>query len=94
MEKEKLEDLYKEWSNMPDADKDDILSPWNNYPECLVPFCRLHCQVLPEDAEVFRASGDVICDKCNLPLRDHEMFAYPTGMKHVYRGCDGKYYHL
>lgn len=60
---------------------------------CLVPFCRDECPVLPDDATVFRASGEYPC-VCGKPLDGHPKFAYPTGMKHVVKGCDGIYYHL
>lgn len=61
---------------------------------CIVPFCRKCCPVLPEDAEVFRCSGDCICDVCGKEFRDHPQFAYPTGMQHCVRLCDGTYCHL
>ena len=60
---------------------------------CPVPFCRRGCAVLPNDAEVVRVSGTVPCDACGKPLRDHESFAYPTGMRHVFRDCNGVYCH-
>lgn len=61
---------------------------------CLVPFCRSACPVLPEDANVMRASGLALCDICGKGFDAHPKFAYPTGMKHVAKGCDGVYYHL
>ena len=49
---------------------------------------------LPEDAEVFRASGEVVCGTCGKMLKDHERFAYPWGECWAVQGCDGAYYHL
>lgn len=61
---------------------------------CSVEFCRNNCPPLPADAEVWRASGLVPCETCGLALDDHQQFAYPSGMRHVVLGCDGRYYHL
>lgn len=61
---------------------------------CLVEFCRKECPVLPDDAIVQRASGDALCEVCGRPFRDHETFAYPSGMKHVVRACNGDFLHL
>lgn len=60
---------------------------------CLVDFCRRDCPVLPDDAHVYRADGGRLCG-CGLALDVHPTFAYPTGMKHVVRDCDGRYWHL
>ena len=45
-----------------------------------------------EDLELamVRASGDAVCEKCDLPLRDHPYLSY----QHLYVGCDGQMYHL
>lgn len=61
---------------------------------CLVEFCRNECSMLPDGAEVWRATGTVACEVCGVELRKHKHFAYPTGMSHVVQGCDGRYYHL
>lgn len=61
---------------------------------CIVEFCRKNCPLLPDDVEVFRASGRVVCQQCGFYLREHVMFAYPSGAGHAVRGCDGKFYHL
>lgn len=61
---------------------------------CLVPFCRGRCPVLPKDAEVLRASGKCICEICRCTFDVHPKYAYPTGMKHVVRACDGTFLHL
>ncbi len=61
---------------------------------CLVPFCRKDCPVLSDGAEVRRASGHYVCEVCGKTLDEHPTEAYPTGMKHVVKGCDGIYYHL
>lgn len=61
---------------------------------CIVEFCRNNCPILSTDAEVLRASGLVQCEICGQTLYRHPTYAYPTGMGHVVRGCDGKYYHL
>jgi hypothetical protein len=63
-------------------------------PPCLVEFCRKCCPVLPEDATVNRADGRVICEPCGRELRDHPTFAYPSGLKHAVRCCEGRYWHL
>ena len=51
-------------------------------------------QLLPEGAEVFRASGDCLCEVCGKPYREHEKYAYPSGMGHCVRDCQGHYLHL
>lgn len=48
---------------------------------------------LPEDAEVFRASGDYVCEVCGHIFYDHQKFNYPTS-GFVVRGCDSVFYHL
>jgi hypothetical protein len=62
--------------------------------KCIVDFCRKGCPILPEDAEVFRASGEAQCEICGCALRLHQEFAYPTGQGHCIKSCNGKYYHL
>ncbi len=49
---------------------------------------------LPDDAEVFRASGDVVCEVCQKKLYDHPQYRYPSDMGAAVKGCDGRYYHL
>lgn len=49
---------------------------------------------LPDDAEVLRASGEVLCSSCGKLLRDHKRFAYKSGMGSCVQGCDGLFYHL
>lgn len=61
---------------------------------CLVEFCRSYCPVLPDNAEVFRASGAVKCEECGQTLAHHRTFAYPSGIAHAHLGCDGRFYHL
>lgn len=60
---------------------------------CPVGFCRKRCPLLPEDAIVLRSSQHVRCH-CGDYLGQHKLVAYPSGMGHVVRGCDGKFYHL
>ena len=57
--------------------------------------------LLPEDAEVFRANGDCLCDACGKPFRGHARYAYPHApdalpweISTVVLACDGKYLHL
>lgn len=61
---------------------------------CPVPFCRKGYPILPDGAEVFRASGDCLCEGCGKPFRDHPHLAYPGGMGHAVRDCGGSYLHL
>ena len=61
---------------------------------CIVIFCRKGCATLPEGSEVFRASGEIECDQCGKKLREHIKYAYPTGLGHCVKGCDGRFYHL
>jgi hypothetical protein len=61
---------------------------------CLVEFCRKDHPVLPDDAHVLRASGEALCPACGRRYADHEKFAYPSGMKHVVRDCEGHFLHL
>jgi len=62
--------------------------------KCIVQFCRKECPSLPDDAEVLRADGQCLCDICRKPLREHQMYSYPSGMGHAVRACRGVYYHL
>lgn len=57
---------------------------------CPVDFCRKNCRKV--EGEVFRASGDCLCDECDKPYRDHEQCVMGRG--HVVQGCDGRLYHL
>lgn len=50
--------------------------------------------ILPPDVEVFRASGDCICQVCNLTYYDHPRYAYESGLGECVRACDGRYLHL
>ena len=57
--------------------------------------------LLPEDAEVFRASGDCLCELCGKPFREHPRYAYPYTagtlpweISTCVRACEGKYLHL
>lgn len=61
--------------------------------DCLVPFCRDECPILPDDAIVVRSSWNIVCEVCSKRIVDHPKFSYPTGMKHVYKICDGEYIH-
>jgi hypothetical protein len=60
---------------------------------CPVDFCRGNHPILPTNSHVLRASGDCLCPDCQKPIREHPKFAYPTGLRHVYRCCDGRFYH-
>jgi len=60
---------------------------------CLVQFCRKDCPTLPSNAYVIRGSDASICPICKRTVGQHDTFAYPTGMRHVYKTCDGKYIH-
>ncbi len=51
-------------------------------------------ETLPDDAEVFRASGNYICEVCGIEYRKHPRYQYPSGMGSVVKGCDGRFYHL
>lgn len=50
--------------------------------------------ILPEFAEVFRASGECHCEVCGDLYRRHERYAYPSLLGSVVKGCDGRFYHL
>ncbi len=50
--------------------------------------------MLPDGSEVNRASGHAVCPACGKRFMDHEKFTYPSGMGHVVRDCEGKYWHL
>lgn len=67
---------------------------WEIRNRCIVQFCRKSCPILPDNADVNRASGDAPCEKCNGALHDHPMVAYPSGMSHCHIDCDGRYWHL
>ncbi len=60
---------------------------------CIVPFCRKECEIVPEGADINRASGKVLC-KCGHPLYAHTEVAYPSGMGHCVVDCSGEYWHL
>jgi hypothetical protein len=49
---------------------------------------------LPEDAEVFRASGLYKCEVCGRILYEHPRYRYPSGTNDAVKGCDGRFYHL
>ena len=52
-------------------------------------------RLLPEDAEVLRASGDYVCPACGNKLYDHDYYAYnKDGNGGAVKGCDGRFYHL
>jgi hypothetical protein len=52
-------------------------------------------RLLPENAEVLRASGDYVCPTCGKIFYDHEHYAYqPDGNGGAVKGCDGRFYHL
>lgn len=51
-------------------------------------------KMLPENAEVERASGLWICEICGKQLYEHPKFKYPWGDNSAVQGCDGRYYHL
>ena len=57
-------------------------------------FCRRKCPVLPDGEEVFRGSREAICEICGEQLGEHQKFAYPSGLGHCVRVCDGRFYHL
>ena len=48
---------------------------------------------LPENAEVFRASGDAICT-CGNRFADHPRYTYPWGDSFAVRVCSREFYHL
>ena len=51
--------------------------------------------LLPDETEVFRASGDHICDVCGKKLYDHARYRYPMEESGcLVKGCDERFYHL
>lgn len=50
--------------------------------------------LVPEDVEIFRASGDVICPVCSLNYYSHPKYSYPYGEGYCIKSCEGYYYHL
>lgn len=61
---------------------------------CIVEFCRMDCETIPDNVEVIRASHLYICPACQAALHMHPAYAYPSGMGHCVKGCDGRFYHL
>lgn len=56
----------------------------------------LKLPLLPDNIEVFRASGLCRCEICNIIYYDHPKFRYGNDIESgtVVLGCDGRYYHL
>ena len=52
--------------------------------------------LLPDSAEVLRASGDYVCETCGRKLHRHKRYRYTMDddSNTAVLGCDGVYYHL
>jgi hypothetical protein len=61
--------------------------------DCPVEFCRQRCPILNQGDEVERGSGEALCRQCNKPIGNHRKWAYPSGARHVYQDCEGRFIH-
>jgi len=53
------------------------------------------CLLVPEEAEVLRASGDYICPTCGKTLYEHPRHVYHADREGgAVKGCNGRFYHL
>lgn len=50
--------------------------------------------ILPNDVEVFRASGQYQCTVCGKIYYEHQKYVYPGYDHGPILGCDGRFYYL